>query len=116
MHAVYMASSSWRQSFTLTLLAVLLQLLGEGENDVAVAKHAHLDGVNLDITPQRSELAGEKVDGWYVDLRDAAGVLSSEGGEDRHAIAAQRGDCLEVRLDPRPTRRVRPCNAQHLRG
>ena len=93
----------------------LFQPAADGGNHRGVTQHADLDGVDADVIADGLKLGGQEVRRGYVDGPDAMGVLCRQGGNGGHAVAAVGGNALEVRLDPRPSGRVRSGDGQHPR-
>ena len=62
-------------------------------------QHADLDGIDADVFHHGVDLRAQHVGRHAVDGAHALGVLRGDGGDGRHAVAAQRAEGLEVGLD-----------------
>ena len=79
---------------------VVLQSFGHGFDDRAGRKHADLDGIDLQVGGDRAHLGKHEVRRHHMHRLDPHRVLCRERRDHARAIDLQRGEGLEVRLDP----------------
>ncbi|MPN30490.1 hypothetical protein SDC9_177961 [bioreactor metagenome] len=78
-------------------------------------QHADLDRIHANVFHHRVNLRLQHLGRNAVDAAHALRVLCGDGGDRRHAVAAQRAEGLEVGLNARAPAAVRTCDGQHAR-
>ncbi len=84
-----------------------------GFHRIDASEHSGLDGVRADVREHCAGLGLHHLGGDLVYGLDAQGVLHRHRGDRRRRIAAQRGDGLDIGLDPRAAAGVRAGDDQH---
>jgi hypothetical protein len=80
--------------------------VGHGLDQPAREEHARLGRVHTDVVEDRVELCDDELARQLVHRRDGDRVLGGQGDERTHAVAAGRGEGLQVGLDPGSAPRV----------
>ncbi|OEI70104.1 hypothetical protein Cus16_0727 [Curtobacterium sp. ER1/6] len=93
--------------------AVLAEPRGDGADDLGGPEHPDLDRIDDDVVRHRVELLPQERRIGDVHRADAVRVLRDEGRHDTHAVPVERGDRLEVGLQPRAAGRVGARDAEH---
>ncbi len=91
---------------------VLPDFRGHDSDNPSVGQHPRLDRVHADVGDYRVYLEPHEVGGKFVDTLDAESVLGRDGRQRAHAVDAQRGEGLQVGLNPGPASRIRTGNRQ----
>ena len=73
--------------------------IGHHAHHVGRMQHADLDRIHANVLHHGIDLGLEHVGRHAMDARDAAGVLRGDGGDGRHAVAAQGAEGFEIGLD-----------------
>ncbi len=89
---------------------------GHGVDNVRVDQHAGLDGIDADVRQDGFQLCIDLLGGHRIHARDTSGVLRGDGGDDRHAVRAQRRKRLQVRLNARAAAGIRAGHGERAGG
>ena len=89
---------------------------GHGLDDRRVREHPRLRRVHADVGRHRADLLGDRRRRQRLEPLDASRVLDGHRGDRRHTEHAERGERLEVRLDPGAAAGVAPGDRQHPRA
>jgi hypothetical protein len=86
---------------------LLRQEVGDRLDDPCAEQHPRLRGVDPDVVEDRVELRAREGRRRLVNGRDRLRVLGGQRDDGAHPVTAERGERLQVGLDPRAPARVR---------
>ena len=92
------------------------QHLGNRLGNLGVGHHADLHGGHRHVLEHGFQLRLHQLRRQRRDHVHGLRVLRHHGRHHRHAIGAQRPECLQVGLDAGPTGRISPGDGQHVGG
>ena len=78
---------------------VAIDCRSDGLHDIRRMQHADLDGICANVFKHRIDLMGQHLGRHAVNGAHAQRVLCRQRGNGRHAVAAERSKCFQVRLD-----------------
>ena len=78
-----------------------------------VVQHANFYGISANVFQHRIDLRTQHLRRNAVDGAYALGVLRSDGGNCRHAVATQGAEGFQIRLNTSAAAAVRASNRQH---